>query len=1161
MVAAGVTGPLAVGDFTGNGKLDLATAKYFTDNVSVLLGNGDGTFQPEATSYPVGFHPGAIVAGDFMGSGHVDLAVANEGNSTVSVLLGNGDGTFQPAQVYAVGQTPHSVTAGDFTGDGKRDLATANYYSSDVSLLLANLNGAFSDPAKLVTTPQASPLLADINGDGIDDVLVVDGAGDILYRQGIPGEPGSFEPPITVNPPLPGGSNPYTSRDIAWLPNTDQGPVLASVDAKDNNITFYAYRAGNFVRLSGSLTTGQFPAQIVAADLNGAGQTDLVVRNAADGSLSLYYATTLSAIGFTGPVSSLAAPTFLPPVTLPVGVGVSDVQAVDTTGNGALDLVVTNKLTAQVSILRNEGDGLFAAPVPYRAGTGLSAIDPGNTPDVTSPEATAGMAAGPLAPGGPTNLVTIDAGSSTLDVLAGLGGGRFANPVTIQTSGTPQVVRMGDFTGNGIDDLAVLTADGLSVYLGDGKGGFLPPTTYAVPAESHGLAVADFTGDGKLDLLVGDAYGDVLLLSGKGDGTFEPYHEASQSIELAVADLTGNGSKDVIYADQGLDRVVVDYGAGNSSILADQSTGLLQPGAVQLAYLAGPSYPPDLIVANSGSNNVLIYPGLGNGQFGPAVNGGHGYFVGTNPVGITVANLTGSLPDLVVADKGSNQVSILLNNSQGGNISFEPGPRLNSGGVGPVSTVVGNFTPGSPNQDILVANSGSNNVALLPGVGQGFFNDINPQTFAVGANPGPLFVGNFNGNTDLLTVNAGSNNLTLISDFMGADAVTVTLPSDGTDPVTAFSFSSGSGFDDLVVGNGGDGVLALFEGSNQGLTPTSTETSPDLPSPSALVYAGVGGGEVQFYGATVGSEAAALVALSVGGEIGPLPAPAGSATLVVAQLMPIQESSLALVGTLLIATIEPQGGEAHLGAVESEAEALALSTSSAAPLGVGQALNVAGLGGETGAGADALSANPEAAPAGVPAPTSLPSWQKLLLRPEEAIQKFNREHPELFPSSGDEQPEPNPTGAESQSPAPAQPVRPTTQSTSTPAEARLATIDRAIEILEGPDHVALEYSRGAERPSAAPWRLSVAVPYAPVQRAVQELFAQAGPVGVPTQHFEQFGQYPTLQNAKRERRLQVVASLALAATAVAGFYVHAADRRARKRPLLDGPHRWPAPRQ
>ena len=128
------------------------------------------------------------------------------------------------------------------------------------------------------------------------------------------------------------------------------------------------------------------------------------------------------------------------------------------------------------------------------------------------------------------------------------------------------------------------------------------------------------------------------MLLGNGNGTFAPYHEANQAVELAVTDLTGNGSKDIIYADQSLDRVVVDYGAGNSSVLANQSTGLLDPGAVKLADLNGDNI-PDLIVANSGSNNVLIYPGLGNGQFGPAINGGNGYFVGTNPVGITVNDL------------------------------------------------------------------------------------------------------------------------------------------------------------------------------------------------------------------------------------------------------------------------------------------------------------------------------------------------------------------------------------------------------------------------------------------------------------------------------------------------------------------------------------------
>ena len=169
---------------------------------------------------------------------------------------------------------------------------------------------------------------------------------------------------------------------------------------------------------------------------------------------------------------------------------------------------------------------------------------------------------------------------------------------------------------------------------------------------------------------------------GNGDGTFQPYREANQSVELAVADLTGNGSKDIIYADQGLDRVVVDYGAGNSTVLADQSTGLLEPGAVALADLNGDGI-PDLIVANSGSNNVLIYPGLGNGQFGPAINDGNGYFVGTNPVGITVADLTGALARPGGRRQGLQPgVDPAQPIAEGGAISFSAGPRLNSGGIG-----------------------------------------------------------------------------------------------------------------------------------------------------------------------------------------------------------------------------------------------------------------------------------------------------------------------------------------------------------------------------------------------------------------------------------------------------------------------------------------------
>ncbi len=93
-----------------------------------MLGNGDGTFRPQVT-YPVGQivrHPDAMVAGDFSGNGILDLAVANQRGQRL-VLMGNGDGTFQPDVTYPTsGARPVGIAAGDFTGDGRLDLAVAD---------------------------------------------------------------------------------------------------------------------------------------------------------------------------------------------------------------------------------------------------------------------------------------------------------------------------------------------------------------------------------------------------------------------------------------------------------------------------------------------------------------------------------------------------------------------------------------------------------------------------------------------------------------------------------------------------------------------------------------------------------------------------------------------------------------------------------------------------------------------------------------------------------------------------------------------------------------------------------------------------------------------------------------------------------------------------
>jgi len=122
-------------DLDGDGDNDLAVANWDSDNVSVLLNNGDGTFQ-SAVNYRAGDFPHSVFAVDLDGDGHNDLAVANEWPNNISVLLNNGDGTFQQAVNYGAGYHPRSVFAVDLDGDGDNDLAVANYWSNDISILI-----------------------------------------------------------------------------------------------------------------------------------------------------------------------------------------------------------------------------------------------------------------------------------------------------------------------------------------------------------------------------------------------------------------------------------------------------------------------------------------------------------------------------------------------------------------------------------------------------------------------------------------------------------------------------------------------------------------------------------------------------------------------------------------------------------------------------------------------------------------------------------------------------------------------------------------------------------------------------------------------------------------------------------------------------------------
>jgi len=344
------------------------------------------------------------------------------------------------------------------------------------------------------------------------------------------------------------------------------------------------------------------------------------------------------------------------------------------------------------------------------------------------------------------DLAVATQGGSNMTTLLGYGDGTFTAPVNYGTANSPASVAVGDFNRDGKLDVVVANqgSNTVSILLGNGNGTFQSPVTYNAGAGPIAVAVGDLNGDGKLDLAVANFGGNnVSILLGNGDGTFQPavnYAAAGAPRSVTLGDFNNDGKLDLAVANSGSNNVSVLLGNGNGTFQTAVNTPVdSTPYSVVAAKFNGDAY-LDLAVANWGSNNVGILLGKGNGTFKPAVN----YPAGTNPSALAVGYFNGAAPkvaDLAVTNAGSNNVSILMG---AGNGTFAAAVNY-AVGTQPSAIAVRDFNAqlnnGSGKPDLVVANQGSNNVSVLLGLGKGLFQAaINSNA---GSSPVALAVGNF----------------------------------------------------------------------------------------------------------------------------------------------------------------------------------------------------------------------------------------------------------------------------------------------------------------------------------------------------------------------------------------------------------------------------------
>jgi type II secretory pathway component GspD/PulD (secretin) len=316
-------GPIsvAIADFNKDGHPDLAVANQTDGTISILLGNGDGTFAAQTViAIPVGAtasSPSAIATGDFNDDGNIDIAVTDMANSRVMILLGNGDGTFQTPVPYPTGSNPVALVAQDFDGDGQPDLAVVNQgdgtSASTVTILLGNKvnsvqNGTFGTPPN-----QTSP------------------------------------PGVGVSPSA------ITTADF----NADGNVDIAVTNSADNTVSLLLGRGDGTFASQTTLATGKAPAGIATADFNNDGHADLAVSNKTDGTASILLGN--------------GDGTFLPQTTYATGSGPAGIVAANFTGTNT-DLAVADESAPNVDILIGNGDGTFNAPISLATGNSPVAL-------------------------------------------------------------------------------------------------------------------------------------------------------------------------------------------------------------------------------------------------------------------------------------------------------------------------------------------------------------------------------------------------------------------------------------------------------------------------------------------------------------------------------------------------------------------------------------------------------------------------------------------------------------------------------------------------------------------------------------------------------------------------------------------------------------------
>jgi FG-GAP-like repeat len=619
---------IAADKFNG-ANFSLAISDAMSQQVIVLLGMGNGTFQS-----PKSFNTGAtelagIATGDFNRDGKKDIAVIDTGVSAdlnVPLLFGDGSGNFTLGAPATAQTAAYAVAAADFDGNGGIDMACPANADFQPSAILCDpgnecptanhtFDGGFVllDAASVGGKGALAVQTADLNHDGLPDLVEVSDDGSLIgvLLNATGGTP--IPTPTTPGPPTATPLGPTNTPSPSSTPLPTSTPVPT---ATQTPIPTAPYGLCS-TPLPG---TGSKPVAVAIGDFNRDGKSDVAVADN-QGNRIVILTSHLNAAG-SDACGVLNLSHDVPDISVPAPVALA---ATDLDGDGKLDLAVV--AGNGLNVFFGDGTGHFAP-------AGQNPMAAGVMP--------AGLAVTDFNLDGKPDVIVADHGSTNVSIFLGVGGRQFTSACPVPVGRFAGLVVARDLNQDGRPDFAIASdqSNDLSVFLQSTASGMTPATCAAISGAFHGLTPFGQSPATPAALIAGN---------------FDP---STVIPDLAVATTSAAGGNARVFLGNTTTGTNVSYQA-QTPLPVPTIGGPSMPAALASGDVNGDGH-PDLVVADANNNDVVIFLAGSDGSFNvPLIP--FQLEAGAHPVGMAIGDIDGDgIPDIVTANSGDGSVSVLL---------------------------------------------------------------------------------------------------------------------------------------------------------------------------------------------------------------------------------------------------------------------------------------------------------------------------------------------------------------------------------------------------------------------------------------------------------------------------------------------------------------------